>query len=111
MLVEIAPGGTADPDPPPRGRLSRFARQWPGLLVLLVVTVGVAAALDHHWRKGVYVVGAGLAVACVLRAVLPAPRVGMLAVRSRRVDVLQTGVVGVGLLLLGALIPPVPPSL
>lgn len=109
--METAPGGTADPSPPSKGRWVWLWRQWPGLLVLLIVAAGVAAALDHHWRKGVYVVGAGVALSCLLRALLPASRVGMLAVRSKRVDVLQTGVVGAVLVLLGALIPPVPPLL
>lgn len=77
------------------------------LLVLLVVAAGMTASVDHHWRMGVYVLGLAVLVSCLLRAILPDSRVGMLRVRSRRVDVAQTAVLGVALLTLAAVIPSV----
>lgn len=58
------------------------------MLVMLVVAVGLVRVATQHWRQGAVLVGAGLIVAAVLRAVLPDDRVGLLAVRGRAVDVL-----------------------
>ena len=59
----------------------------PLALVVGVVAVGVVVAALHHPRVGMFVVSAGLAAGALLRLVLTRRRAGLLAVRSRRVDV------------------------
>jgi Protein of unknown function (DUF3017) len=60
----------------------------PLTLVLLIAVVGMSRVLTQHWREGAVLLGGAMIVAAVLRAVLPTERVGLLAVRSRPVDVL-----------------------
>lgn len=64
-----------------------FRRQWP---VLTVAGIGLAAlilVIAGFWRRGALMIGIGVGVAAVLRLLLPEDRVGVLAVRSRRLDV------------------------
>jgi hypothetical protein len=63
-------------------------------LVLLVVVVGLVRVATQHWRQGALLIGAGLLVAALLRAVLPDDRIGLLAVRSRVIDVVCYAVFG-----------------
>jgi hypothetical protein len=67
-------------------------RQWPIVLVLTVVGVGLLATALDAWRAGIVTIGVGMLVGAVLRAVLP--EVGMLAVRSRFTDIVVMGVMG-----------------
>ena len=66
-------------------------------------TVGAVALFGflwialQHWRVGALLVGMALLVATGLRAALPTARVGLLAIRSRRVDLVLYG--GFGLLI------------
>ncbi|MEO5834825.1 MAG: DUF3017 domain-containing protein [Nakamurella sp.] len=62
------------------------------LLVTALVLVGLA-----RFRRGSTVLAAALLLVAVLRLVLPADRMGPLAVRSRAFDVLFCGVLGGGL--------------
>ncbi|QMU79245.1 DUF3017 domain-containing protein [Streptacidiphilus sp. PB12-B1b] len=73
-------------------------RQWPIVIVLTMVGVGLAVTALNQFRPGVVTIGAALLLACVLRVALP--DVGMLAVRSRFTDVLVMGVLGVAIILL-----------
>jgi Protein of unknown function (DUF3017) len=52
------------------------------------------------------VLGAALILAAVLRAVLPARVVGLLAVRSRGFDIVATALLGVVLVALSVVVPP-----
>lgn len=64
-----------------------FRRQWP---VLTVAGIGLVAAVlvaAGFWRRGALLIGIGVGVAAALRLLLPEDRVGVLAVRSRRLDV------------------------
>ncbi len=64
-----------------------FRRQWP---VLTVAGIGLVAAIlvaAGFWRRGTLLIGIGVGVAAALRLLLPEDRVGVLAVRSRRLDV------------------------
>ena len=73
-------------------------RQWPIVVVLTMVGVGLAVTALNEFRPGVITIGAALVVGCLLRIVLP--EVGMLAVRSRFTDVLVTGILGIAIILL-----------
>ena len=64
-----------------------FRRQWP---VLTVAGIGLVAAVlvaAGFWRRGALLIGIGVGVAAALRLLLPEDRVGVLAVRSRKLDV------------------------
>lgn len=97
--------------PPRPGRLRR---QWPllavGALVAagLVVTALPLGGLSFRW--GGCLLALAVALAGVLRAVLPARNVGLLTARSRRFDVALLLVVAVGILVLSLSIPAAPPA-
>ncbi len=60
----------------------------PLMFVLLIAGAGMARTLTQHWREGAVLLGGALVVAAVLRLLLPSDRAGLLAIRSRPVDVL-----------------------
>ncbi len=66
----------------------RLVRHAPMLLVLGIAVVGMERVLTQHWREGAVLLGAALLVAAALRTVLPTDRSGLLAIRSRVIDVL-----------------------
>jgi hypothetical protein len=69
-------------------------------LAFLVVLAVLAAAVLYlivepgHWRRGSGVVSVAMLIAAVLRAAVPPQRVGLLAVRSRWLDVAAYLVLG-----------------
>ena len=73
-------------------------RQWPIVVVLTLVGVGLAVTALDDFRPGVVTIGVALLLGCVLRIVLP--EVGMLAVRSRFTDIVVMGVLGVAIVVL-----------
>lgn len=68
--------------------------QIPLILVLAVAVVGLVRIVQYYWREGAVLLGAALIVAALLRAVLPATRIGLVAIRGRGVDVLLYGGLG-----------------
>jgi hypothetical protein len=74
---------------------SRLPVHAPLALVLFIAAAGMVRVLTQHWREGAVLLGGAMIVAAVLRAVLPTERVGLLAVRSRPVDVLCYAAFGV----------------
>jgi DUF3017 family protein len=72
--------------------------QVPFALVLVMVAVAGFRISQYHWRQGAVIIGGALLVAAVFRAVLPAAKAGLLAVRGRPVDVLSYS--GLGLVIL-----------
>ena len=85
----------------------RGRQQAASALVLLVVTVGVVAAAEHYWRKGLALISVGLLLGAGLRLVLPTRAAGGLVVRSRGFDVVVLGGLGVTIGVLAVVIPPV----
>jgi Protein of unknown function (DUF3017) len=83
--------------PGPRTRMPVHA---PIILVFAVVAVGMVRVLTQHWREGAALLGGALLLAALLRVVLPTDRVGLLAIRSRPVDVLVYLAFGGALLVL-----------
>jgi hypothetical protein len=67
----------------------------PLILVLAVVAIGILRITQYHWRQGTVLIGGALVLAAVLRALLPDSRIGMVALRSRAVDVLLYGGLGI----------------
>lgn len=67
---------------------TRTLTQWPLLSALVVFGVGVVVSGLGHWRVGVLIAAAALALAGVLRWLLPSRLAGLLVVRARWFDVL-----------------------
>jgi type IV secretory pathway VirB2 component (pilin) len=56
------------------------------VLVLIVAAVIYLIIAPGHWRRGTAVLSSALFLAGAARAVLPSPRAGALAVRTRWLD-------------------------
>jgi hypothetical protein len=109
-----AAAGTVDPPPatdlevsvespaiqPVTHRARRLLREWPLGLVIGVIGVGLLVIAMHHFRWGSLAIAGATLGAAFLRLVLPTRRAGLLAVRSRGLDVVTTGAIGVALMVL-----------
>ncbi|MDX2598318.1 MULTISPECIES: DUF3017 domain-containing protein [Streptomyces] len=82
------------------------ARQWPMLLVLSTVALGLLLTALDLFRLGTLLIGGALLAGAVLRWILPS--VGMLAVRSRFTDIATYGVLGLVIALLAMTAQPRP---
>lgn len=106
-MTDPRPLAAVHPLRPRARRLRRMLAQWPLLSVLAVVLAGLATIAAWSFRVGAVVVAGGLLLAFFLRLLLPSRAVGMLAVRSRVVDLIVLGALG-GLLATFALWVPAP---
>ncbi|WP_406439659.1 DUF3017 domain-containing protein [Streptomyces sp. NBC_00631] len=88
------------------GDLPAPARQWPMLVVLATVGVGLLLTSLDQFRVGALLIGAALLAGAVMRWILPS--VGMLAVRSRFTDIATYGVLGLAIVLLALMAQPKP---
>ncbi|MCY7340720.1 MAG: DUF3017 domain-containing protein [Pseudonocardia sp.] len=84
-----------------RSRVPVYA---PVTIVGLIAAAGMLRVLTQHWREGAVLLGGALLVAAVLRMVLPADRVGLLAIRGRGLDVLCYSAFGIVMTLLAVTI-------
>ena len=78
-------------------RIRRWLRaEWPFLSVVGLVALSAVYLLffHGHWRRGAAVLSAGLLLGGIFRATLPAPRVGLLKIRSRTLDTVSLAVLG-----------------
>ncbi|MEV6838897.1 DUF3017 domain-containing protein [Streptomyces sp. NPDC051133] len=82
------------------------ARQWPMLVVLGGVALGLLLTALDVFRVGTLLIGAALLAGAVMRWILPS--VGMLAVRSRFTDIVTYGILGLVIVLLGLMAQPNP---
>ncbi|MFE1028653.1 DUF3017 domain-containing protein [Streptomyces sp. NPDC058818] len=82
------------------------ARQWPILLVVGLVGLGLLLTALDVFRYGTLLIGTALLVGAALRWVLP--DVGMLAVRSRFTDITTYGILGLSIVLLAMMAQPEP---
>jgi len=94
---------------PIRGPRPRWWRQWPIAVVLVAVAASLAVIALDHFRIGSLMLAGSLVLAFILRLVLPQSRAGMLAVRSRTVDLIVLGGQAAGLAAFALWVPP-PPS-
>ena len=83
-----------------------FGRQWPILLPGVIVIAAFGLVVAGYWRRGALVLAIGVAVAAVLRLTLPEDRAGLLAVRSRGIDVATTASVSAAILYIAWTIDP-----
>lgn len=87
--------------------MTQFARRnWPLLVVVLVVAAAFVLVLADRWRRGALVLGGAMVLAALLRAALSPDRVGLLAVRGKGFDVAAMAVVGATIIALAASIDP-----
>ncbi|WP_246541007.1 DUF3017 domain-containing protein [Mycobacterium spongiae] len=80
--------------------------QWPVMLVGLIFAAAFALAGANFWRRGSLLIGIGVGVAATLRLVLSDDRAGLLAVRSRGIDVMTMTSVGAAMVYIAWTIDP-----
>ena len=82
-------------------------RNLPLVIVLALAGTGIAysAATPPHWLRGVLVLAVSLVLAGLFRLVLPARQAGLLAVRSRPMDVICYLSIGVAIVAFGLALP------
>lgn len=99
--------GTAPPEGgrPASGAAMAPVRQWPLLVVMCGVALGLLITLAS-FRPGLLTIGGFVLVGGVLR--MAVRQVGMLAVRSRFTDLITFGVLGLGIITLALMVPPNP---
>ncbi|MDO5683356.1 MAG: DUF3017 domain-containing protein [Propionibacteriaceae bacterium] len=61
--------------------------QWPLLVVVSIVVLGLVLIVIGYWRRGSVLIGAALCVGAGLRSFLPKDVAGLLQVRGRLFDV------------------------
>ncbi|MBX7455910.1 DUF3017 domain-containing protein [Mycolicibacterium sp. 3033] len=83
-----------------------FTGQWPILIVGLSLLAAFVLVALGYWRRGALVMAIGVGTASALRLTLPEERVGLLAVRSRSVDVATTAAVSAAMLYIAWTIDP-----
>ena len=86
--------------------LATLRREWPLTVSLAVVVAGLLVVADGHFRRGTVVLSFGVTLALFLRLLLPSDRAGLLAVRSKKVDVLVLGVLAIGTSVMALWVPP-----
>lgn len=78
-------------------RLPRWA-QWVGVGVLCAgLVLGVVLLVTEHWRRATFMLGVCMLWVAVLRVLCDSRVVGLIAVRSKRFDVLFSGMLGAAL--------------
>ncbi len=80
--------------------------EWPVTVVLVVAGVAMVVIAQGHFKRGSLLFAAAVLLAALLRAVLPTAAAGVLVVRGRLLDVLTAGVLGVGVVALSLIVPP-----
>ena len=83
----------------------RFA-QWPLCTVLLLMAISFAIVATDHFRRGAVLFSAAVVLAFFLRLLLSDADAGMLAVRSRKVDLIILGALALGVSVLSLVVPP-----
>jgi len=81
-------------------------REWPLATSLAVVVAGLVVVADGHFRRGTVVLSFGVTLALFLRVLLPTEQAGLLAVRSKKVDVVVLAVLAVGTSVMALWVPP-----
>lgn len=75
------------------------------LLVLAVAAAGIVVVVLGGFRPGCIVLGAAVLLAGVLRLLLPTARMGMLAIRSKGLDLLTMLGLGAALVAAAVVVP------
>ena len=86
--------------------LARLRQEWPITAALTVVVVGLVVVAGGHFRRGTVLLSFGVALALFLRLLLPSSEAGLLAVRSKAVDVVVLAFLAVATSVLALWVPP-----
>ena len=86
--------------------VSALRRQWPIAASLAVVVAGLVVVASGHFRRGTLLLSFGVALALFLRLLLPGSEAGLLAVRSKKVDVAVLATLALATSLLALWVPP-----
>jgi uncharacterized membrane protein len=86
--------------------LGRLRQEWPITATLTVVVIGLVVVASGHFRRGTVLLSFGVALALFLRLLLPSSEAGILAVRSKRVDVVVLAFLAVATSVLALWVPP-----
>ena len=86
--------------------VSALRRQWPIAASLAVVLAGLVVVASGHFRRGTLLLSFGVALALFLRLLLPGSEAGLLAVRSKKVDVAVLATLALATSLLALWVPP-----
>jgi hypothetical protein len=89
-----------------RGRTPGWLRQWPTIIVLAGVSLAMVLISLDSFRRGSVVLSASVLLAAFLRLLLPDSDAGMLAVRSKKIDVVTLGLLGLGVTIFTFWVPP-----
>ncbi len=100
------PGSDDNVIPLRRGRSPGWLREWPIIVVLAGVAVAMILIALDSFRRGSVVLSASVLLAAFLRLLLPDSDAGMLAVRSKKIDVVTLGLLGVGITVFTFWVPP-----
>lgn len=87
-----------------RRRTLALARYAPFAMVLAIVLAAAVLILLYHWRIGAGLIGGALLFAAALRLLMPERQLGLIALRSRLIDVLLYGTFGTLIILVAATI-------
>lgn len=79
--------------------------QWPLVIIVVGVLIGLGIAFLQEWRMGALVIGTSLTIGAVERTLLSRRAAGMLQVRSKVFDVILMLAMGVGIIVLAILVP------
>jgi hypothetical protein len=92
---------------PEASAAARSLRQWPLLIVVAGVALGLGIAFfgPDTWRLGCLVVGSSLAVGAVERMALPRQEAGLLQVRTKPFDVAVLALTGAAIVALAIVVP------
>lgn len=86
--------------------IERAVDQWPLALVLIGVATGLLVLAFVDFRIGSIILGGSVIFAAALRTVLTRERAGLLAIRSRTIDLVTVYSLGIALTTLALLVPP-----
>ncbi len=82
-----------------------WLRQWPLLIIVGGILVGLVIVGTGAWRVGCVVIGATVCLGAVERVALPRREAGLLQVRSKVFDTLLLTGLGVGIIVLAMIVP------
>lgn len=84
------------------GPAARPLQQWPLLVVVAGVIIGLAVAVlgDDNWRIGCLIIGSSLCLGALERIALPRRHAGLLQVRGQAFDVAVLALAGVAIIAL-----------
>jgi hypothetical protein len=88
--------------------VSALRREWPFVVVLGVVLLGLVVVSLGYFRRGTVVIAFGVALALFLRLLLSSEAAGLLRVRSKRIDVAVLATLALGTSVLALWVPPPP---